>query len=355
MKNQPHIWLRAETKPFEERRALSPRNAKMLVEQGFRVTVERSRQSIFGAAEYQAAGCECVAEGSWVEGAPPEAYIIGLKDLPASPAALRHRHIYFAHAYKGQAGWQEILSRFAAGGGALLDLEYLTDSEQRRVAAFGYWAGFAGAAVAVRAWCAQQNRKPLKDLTSFPDEHAMIEALRAELGKGKPRMIVIGARGRCGQGATAVAEKLGLGVTRWDLAETEAGGPFPEILAHDIFVNCVFLSQPIPPFLTRDTITTEERDLSVICDVSCDPSSNLNPLPFYSECTNFSNPCLRVGDGDTPLDLVAIDHLPSLLPAESSDDFSTQLLPALRDIENDSDGMWRRAHDIFVEKSSSLR
>ena len=35
------------------------------------------------------------------------------------------------------------------GGGALLDLEYLTDDHGRRLAAFGYWAGYVGAALAV--------------------------------------------------------------------------------------------------------------------------------------------------------------------------------------------------------------
>ena len=31
------------------------------------------------------------------------------------------------------------------------DLEYLVDGEQRRVAAFGYWAGYAGAALGLLA------------------------------------------------------------------------------------------------------------------------------------------------------------------------------------------------------------
>ena len=42
-----------------------------------------------------------------------------------------------------------LLSRFAAGGGALLDLEYLVDGKGRRLAAFGFWAGYLGAALAV--------------------------------------------------------------------------------------------------------------------------------------------------------------------------------------------------------------
>lgn len=44
--------------------------------------------------------------------------------------------------------------RFVKGKtGKLFDLEFLTDVTGRRVAAFGYYAGFAGAAVAVDVWC----------------------------------------------------------------------------------------------------------------------------------------------------------------------------------------------------------
>ena len=50
----------------------------------------------------------------------------------------------FGHAYKGQHSGRALLQRFKAGGGTLYDLEYLVDEDGRRVAAFGYWAGYAG-------------------------------------------------------------------------------------------------------------------------------------------------------------------------------------------------------------------
>ncbi len=353
--SKPHLWLRAETKPLEERSALSPGNAKKLIDHGFKLTVERSTQSIFDDEEYEALDCECVAENSWQDQAPDDAYILGLKELPEATTPLKHRHIYFAHAYKEQEGWKDVLGRYNAGGGALYDLEYLTDESGRRVAAFGFWAGFAGAAVAVQAWCAQRDHQVLQNLSSYKNQEAMIGDLQNILAGRKPRMIVIGAHGRCGQGARSVADQLGLEITCWDMEETKAGGPFPEIAEHDIFVNCVFVNSKIPPFLTHEELAADQRKLSVICDVSCDPTSDLNPLPFYTDCSDFTQPCMRIIDGDKPLDLIAIDHLPSLLPAESSDDFSSQLLPSLLDIENDTEGVWRRAHDLFTQKSNSIK
>lgn len=47
----------------------------------------------------------------------------------------------FAHCYKGQEGWGEVLGRFVEGKGLLYDLEFL-EKEGRRVAAFGYYAGY---------------------------------------------------------------------------------------------------------------------------------------------------------------------------------------------------------------------
>ena len=43
------------------------------------------------------------------------------------------------------------------GGGKVLDLEFLTDDNGRRVAAFGRAAGFIGAAVGLLSWAHQQQ------------------------------------------------------------------------------------------------------------------------------------------------------------------------------------------------------
>jgi saccharopine dehydrogenase (NAD+, L-lysine-forming) len=107
--------------------------------------------------------------------------------------------------------------------------------------------------------------------------------------------MVIGALGRCGTGATDFADRVGIPSThvlKWDMAETARGGPFAEILDVDIFVNCIYLSKPIPPFLTKDMLNTEKRTLSVVVDVSCDTTNPHNPIPIYSEATTFKSPVL---------------------------------------------------------------
>ena len=49
------------------------------------------------------------------------------------------------------------------------------------------------------------------------------------------------------------------------------GGPFKEIVDDaDIFVNCIYLSSKIPPFINAATLSSPIRRLSVVCDVSAD-------------------------------------------------------------------------------------
>lgn len=355
---EPHIWLRAETKPQEHRTALTPDCAATLLKHGFRVTVENSQQNCFPIAAYRDAGCVIARAGSWTA-APRGAYILGLKELPDADFPLHHRHIYFAHAYKGQAVADRILRRFTTGGGTLFDLEFLTDASGRRVAAFGYWAGFAGAALAVEAWAAKSLGVPcpldrVRPLASEGDLLARVAAKLEQTGR-KPTLQVIGAKGRSGTGACAVAQKLGLPLVAWDMEETRHGGPFPELNQSDILVNCVLLGAPMPPFLTRDTLDTPYRKLSVIADVSCDPTSPCNPLPIYDACTTFDAPCVQVSGLSEAPHVIAIDHLPSLLPKESSEDYGNQLLPHLLMLSGDEDNVWHRARDIFDQHTETMK
>ena len=113
-----HLWVRAEQRAHEERVGLTPEGAAALVKAGIRVTVEASSVRAIGIDGYRAAGCEIGVENSWPD-APAEAIVFGLKELPEDGTPLRHRHIMFGHAFKGQPAGRELLKRFKAGGGTL--------------------------------------------------------------------------------------------------------------------------------------------------------------------------------------------------------------------------------------------
>lgn len=308
-----YLHLRSEDKPLEHRSALTPTTAKALIDAGYVVNVEKSPVRIFDDEEFSAIGATLVPTGSWRD-APREHIIVGLKELPEetcestscimsqlafltnailtrpfSLVPLKHVHVQFSHCYKGQAGWDAVLARFPRGGGTLLDLEFLQDPKTgRRVAAFGYSAGFSGCALALKNWAWQLTHpgQPLPGVESYPNEDTLVSDIKKDIGEGQakvgrlPRVIVIGALGRCGRGAVDMALKAGVpdeNILKWDMAETAKGGPFKEIVESDIFVNCIYLNSKIPHFVNLDSLKTPGRQLSVVCDVSADTTNPNNP------------------------------------------------------------------------------
>ncbi|KAJ3197386.1 Saccharopine dehydrogenase [Irineochytrium annulatum] len=360
-----HLWLRGETKKNEQRSALTPSVVKTLLAEGFQITVERSAVRIFDDQDFVTAGAKLVETGTWRQ-APSDAYVVGLKELPErDDSPLPHAHIMFAHCFKRQEGWSDVLSRFDRGHGTLLDLEFLVDDRGRRVAAFGYYAGYAGAAMGVDVWCHRilEGNKPYVAPKPFNTEDDLNTYVRAKLAAAAakagrlPRIMVMGALGRCGSGACDLATKVVIpneNIIRWDMKETASGGPFPEILTHDIFVNCIYLTSRIPPFMTKETLRDAgpQRPLRVLVDVSCDTTNPNNPLPVYTRCTTFDDPLETVDCGSAPpLDVVSIDHLPTLLPREASEFFCRDLLPTLRELKDRSKSdVWGRAEKLFREK-----
>ncbi|MEU3280846.1 saccharopine dehydrogenase [Streptomyces antibioticus] len=348
-----HLWLRHEVRSTERRTPVVPDDARRLIGSGVRLTVEDSPQRVFPAEEYEAAGARIAPAGSWVS-APADAVILGLKELPAEPTRLTHRHIIFGHAYKGQPGAADLLRRFTAGGGALLDLEYLVDEQGRRLAAFGYWAGYLGAALAVLR---QRGRLAAPLRPTGKDE--LDALLRPAPGDAGFTALVVGALGRSGRGARAAFATAGVEPTGWDLAETRDLDR-RALLDHDVLVNCVLATTPVPPFVRPTDLADPARRLRTVSDVTCDVGSPLNVLPVYDRTTEWTAPVRRLTE-EPPLDLIAIDNLPSLLPRESATDFSRDLLPALLDF----DGVpWDRCLERFhracseqlgVEKGASGR
>ncbi|NRB20992.1 MAG: saccharopine dehydrogenase [Rhodobacteraceae bacterium] len=343
-----HLWVRAEQRPNEDRVGLTPTGAAALMQAGIKVTIEQSTVRAIPLQGYIDAGCAIASENSWPQ-APSDAIIFGLKELPEDGTALPHNHIMFGHAYKGQHSGKALLDRFKAGGGTLYDLEYLVEENGRRVAAFGYWAGYAGAAVTLKTWAAQQGGGLCGPVGVYPSKDTLLDELGAELdatGADRPKAIVIGAMGRVGTGAADLCEALGVTVTKWDMAETSSGGPFPEILAHDLFLNCIFARPGTPVFVPLEALTAP-RQLSAIGDVACDPDSDYNPVPVYDRATTWQAPALRVAS-DPVLDVMAIDNLPSMLPVESSQDYGAQLLPSLLTLDDLQAGVWGRAAASFA-------
>ena len=348
-----HLWVRAEQRPNEERVGLTPEGAKQLIAKGIRVTVEESSVRAIPIDGYRDAGCEIAPENTWPE-APRDAIIFGLKELPEDGTPLPHKHIMFGHAYKGQHSGVALLKRFKAGGGTLYDLEYLVDDTGRRVAAFGYWAGYAGAAVTLKSWAAQQRGTLCGPVGVYANKDTLLDDLGSELDAldtDLPTAIVIGAgprRHRCRRPSRhhgCRRDQMGHGRNR-------QRRPVPRDPAtrhlHELHLRASRHAGVRPAGRQ-----IAERQLTAIGDVACDPDSDYNPVPVYDKATTWEAPALRVHEAPV-LDVMAIDNLPSMLPVESSEDYAEQLLATLLKVDDLSDGVWTRAEADFETHSKDL-
>jgi len=353
------IWLRSESRTTERRTPLLPEGALVLIEDGYEVVVEKSDRRIIPDHAYADAGCRMAESGAWVK-APKKAIILGLKELPGKPHLLKNSHIYFAHAYKAQTGWQDLLSRFTAGGGNLLDIEYMVDQNGDRVVAFGFWAGYMGAALALIHWHNQQSGQSSyldKGLSPFNSADQLKKTIiSTNISGKKPKVLIIGARGRCGRGAVKILEEHGAKITCWGRKRANDIDR-AALLSHDILINCAFITDHVPAFLRQEDLKQEAR-LSIVADVSCDPYSTFNPIPIYHETTSWEKPYMTIKGvkEDKSIDIIAIDNLPSLLPSESSQEFSGQLLPHLKNLnKTDSDPVWLSAQKTFDNAVSHMK
>lgn len=329
-----HFWLRDEDRATERRTALTPKNAKALIDAGFSVTVEKSEKRVYANEEYAAVGCSLAEPRSWVD-APKDTIVLGLKELAETPEKLPHRMIHFAHIYKDQTGWEKEMARFTKAGGLLYDIEFLTNENGRRVAAFGYWAGWMGAALG--AWRMLERRvgeNKLNDgISPFESQTVILDKLKylaAQKSDPLPSAIVIGAKGRSGTGACTCLEAIGMKVTKWDIEETRLLDR-KKLLSHDLMVNCVLMFGPGLLLANKTHLSDPDCAMKVISDVSCDPFSSFNPLPIYDAPTPWDKPIKEIaknGQGDA-VEVTSIDNLPSLLPAQAAEDFSDLFIPSL--------------------------
>lgn len=320
------IFLRAETVPNEFRTPLVPDDIAALIQHGFCVCVQSSRQRAFSDKDYAGA---FIME--WHEMDPSTTLIIGLKEIDLAKLN-GHHHMYFSHSYKGQCGATQILHAFHSTSSTLWDMEYFQKS-QRRCMSFGFYAGICGCLLGLLQ-CVGKLQRPLVPWTSYD------EALRQVCGFSNLRIAIVGPAGECGRGVRHVLEDVGLsavGIGRQD-AKT---GDF------DLVVNCIQLDG------SNNELWTD-LDAKTIVDVSCDVAKTNHPFRhLYTKETTWENPVHLVKDGVEKkcrvrsCDVICLPNLPSLLPRESSAYFSKQCLSTLLlPLEND---VWQKCHKAFTD------
>jgi saccharopine dehydrogenase (NAD+, L-lysine-forming) len=343
------IFIRNETYENELRAPLIPDHVKLLIAHGYTVYVESSQTRVYTDCAYAAAGAITTTD-PWYSPQYKHSLIIGIKELTPLTALNNHTHLYFSHSFRNQKDSSRILNAFKSTNSIIYDVEYFTDSENRRLIAFGFHAGMVAATLGLlQHYSKHASRTEPKTNINALKPWTSIDVMIQEAQNARPhpltKIAVIGAEGRSGKGIQYILDKLNIKYTKYtrDSPQDSLSTVLP---AYSIIYNAISLDESYQTVWFHPK--QNQTNPITIVDVSCDYTRPNNPIKLYNAPTSWLHP-VYTPQTAPHIDIIAIENLPSLLPKESSDHFSDKLYPLLLD---QSSIIWQNAATVFYNKSN---
>lgn len=294
--------------------------------------------------------------------------LLGVKEVPIDQLIPEKTYFFFSHTIKKQPYNRPLLQAILRKRIRLIDYEVLTDESGKRVIAFGYFAGMAGAHNTIYALGKRTGLFELvrmKDCLDYEKVQPHYERLQLP-----PVKIVLTGTGRVGTGAARVLRDMGIRQvspeefleTSFDEAVfTQIGAPWyvrhregrpfdrQHFYAHpeeyesafapfarvaDVMIHGVYWNPRAPMFFTREDMLAADFHIRTIGDVTCDiapnasipctlrPSTIADPVYGYDPATNSEVPPYQ----PEYFDVMAVDNLPSELPRDASQAFGQQFM-----------------------------
>ena len=335
MGNPTLIYLRAELNPNEYRCPIVPQSINYLIQYGFIIYVESSNSRIYKDIEYEKVGA-IITKDPWYNEKFKSSLIIGLKELSHMEKLSSHKHIYFSHSYKNQLNSEIILKAFAKSNSIIYDYEFLLDKNNKRIIAFGFYAGFIGCCLGLIQYGKKEKNKNINNLYPFKSKKDLLDVVQKYIKKSL-KIVVIGSNGRCGSGVINVLDYFNLEYIKLNREDSKNN-----LEQYDIIFNCIVLEKKL-----NETWISSETNFSknlVIVDISCDYNSINNPIKIYNNTTTWKDPVYCYND---KVDVISINNLPSLLPKDSSDEFSEILVKLLVNFNNNS--IWKNNEQYYYD------
>ncbi len=371
-----------ETKDPPDRRVpLTPHQCRLLQEinKGLQILVQPSEIRCYSDEEYRAEGIALQEDLS------PCAVLLGVKEVKTGVLIPGRAYLFFSHTAKKQPYNRELLQAVVEKGIRLIDYEYLTDTGNIRVVAFGRWAGVVGAYNGLRAYGIRNGIFELPPAGTLRDLNELKQRLR-DIDLGRERIAITGG-GRVAGGATEIMDAAGIRevepgeyleqdmneavYTRldpWHYTRRKDGSPFdfghfvtnpdqyensffPYASRTGMFIACHFWDPRSPVLLTREELSGGEVHMDVIADISCDidgpiastTRASTIAAPFYGYDPDSGRETRPFREGS--ITVMAVDNLPGELPRDASADFgealSEQVIPELLGLRDT--GMLERA------------
>jgi len=364
MMRPTRIGVLRETKnPPDRRVAITPEQGLHLIKTfpNINIFIQPSDIRCYTDAEYRKAGFFLTEDLRECD------ILIGVKEVTIPTLIHNKTYLFFSHTAKKQAHNRKLLQAVLKRNITLIDYEYLCDKNNKRVVAFGYWAGVVGAYKALRARGMRTDSFDLPPVSSCHNMDEMYKHLKTI--SLKPIKILLTGGGRVAMGALQTIRVLHIKeVSPEEFLNNEYSEPVvcrldPEDyveridgsefnLQHfynnpqtyrstfkrftkfaDLFIACHYWDPNSPKFMIPEDYKENDFNISVIADISCDTQgpipSTLRPSTIASSFYGYD----RYTEEETipfidkkNVTVMAVDNLPGELPRESSKDFGNALI-----------------------------
>lgn len=294
--------------------------------------------------------------------------LFGIKEADIRTLIPNKHYFFFGHIAKMQAYNRPLLQTLMAKRITFSDYEYLVDDDNRRVCAFGWWAGIVGTYYTLRGYGLRHHLYELPK----PDKHFTLEKLTQALKSVElPHIkVLVTGNGRVSHGAQHILETIG--AVRLTEEQFLADGPvsalsfcsadadrlvtrndgeefsWDDFIHHptayrsdfmrwarkaDVLVSAHFWAPEAPVYLSQEDLADPTLRIRFIGDVTCDIQGSIKSTlrasthdePFYDynpqngkEEPAFSN--------DSNISVMAVDTCPNALALDTSAYFGDMLM-----------------------------
>ena len=294
--------------------------------------------------------------------------LLGIKEVPIHELIADKTYLFFSHTIKMQPHNQKLLQTIVEKRITLIDYEALRNVHDKRVIAFGYFAGIVGAYNTFLLLGKKYKLFKLKPAYRCFD----IEELKQELKKVTiPAFkFVLTGVGRVGHGAELILKEMNIEkVSPQDfLSKSYTRAVYTQIISSDynqsneigavwntenfhehpeayhstfmrfakvadVLIAGAYWDQRAPKLFTTEDSKRTDFSIRLISDITCDINGS---IPATVKSTNIYDPAYDFNpytkDIEAPfsdprnITVMAIDNLPCEVPRNASEDFGNQMI-----------------------------
>ena len=354
--------IREEKVPVDRRVPFSPSQCKR-IEDNFphlQIYVQSSNIRCFSDQEYIDHGITVLDNLESCD------VLFGIKEVPKDKLISNKTYFFFSHTIKEQEYNRDLLKKMIELNITMVDYEVLKYENGNRILGFGRYAGIIGAYNGLLTYGLKNELYSLKPANKCLNRIEMDSEL-SKVNLSNEKFLVTG-KGRVGSGILETIKKLNiievgiddyinnsfdypvyLNIDVLDYNERIDGrqSDFSDFINNssdykstfmkyanvtDIFFAGHFYGSGAPYLFTRNDVKSNDFNISVVADISCDidgpvattikPSTINDPIYGYNPHTESEDDF----KSNYVVAVMAVDNLPCELPKDSSEDFGENLI-----------------------------